>query len=205
MSCMQTCWGQLHRKYPMKRLSFYIAFIVLLTLVVSSCDDFLEKMDSHYHELPGYMYPEFEFADTFVYKCIQTEVLDTFLATRCELFMEYDGNSTYELFKVELTPFKNEVLMDDIFYIINHWAGASVRNNNNSLGFSVVADRSNYISEKETVEINDIKYREVRILTKENAKGIDSLIYKLWYNFDYSVVKIEMGNEMTHELLRRPF
>jgi hypothetical protein len=186
-----------------------LIIVSICLLILFSCKD------EYYYPVPRAHYPKFELSDTLVYKCVQTGELDSLVVNRYEVRCTGDGNECLERLEIDLIYIKNrELTAKAITLFITHsgsnnvfrYEGHFSVDEQYGIGYYYDYSKGDYNDiEIETIVVNGVKYREVMIKEYDESEFLANKIYKLWFNYDYGIIKYKLGDDTTIELLKKPF
>ncbi len=170
-----------------------IIFIAAL-VIFSACNDWLEH---DFHPLPLSLYPAYEEGDTLIYKSIVTEDLDTFIVSQFVLDTLFDGLALYESTAALFSQVVSDTIGEEYFYISNGPKGAVFAWDSAYIYFEYG------IAPMDTT-IQGFDYSNVLVAVATRLDTISTKLHKIYFEYDYGLIKYEFNNFDSYELFSRP-
>lgn len=171
-----------------------ILFLPLLLILLTSCNKWL---DNEFFPLYDARYPAYEKGDTFMYKNIVTEEVDTFVVTNFVLDTLFNGTYLYEQTSTSFGKIVEDTLSDDIFYVGNEPYGAFFVWDSSYVYFSNITDDLD-------TTIQGFDYSKLYIAEDTRNDSSDTDLHKIYFDWKYGLVKYTYNSLDTYELFYRP-
>lgn len=166
----------------------------LAVILFSGCNNWLEN---EFHPLPTSLYPAYQEGDTFFYKSIVTEDIDTFLVTDLVLDTIFNGSLLYERTAAIFGEIVADTLGEEFFYISNEpekavfwWDSAYV-----------TFVRSTYPLD---TTIQSYVYDDLMVAVALRQDTTSKKLHRVYFDWAYGLVKFEYNNFDVYELFSRP-
>ena len=172
-----------------------IVFLIITSLILSSCGGFF---DEELVLLPIEKYPAYDKSDTFIYKSIVTEDLDTFVVTDFIMDTVSTGSTLLQVTGAIFTEFEADSLGEDFFYISNEPTGSF---------FSWGYPNSFYFYDGQQSMDTILQSYEYEGLV--SAVSLDEFpefgaLSMLYFDWEYGLVKYDFNDGDSYELFSRP-
>ncbi len=174
-------------------LAKLIIFIVAL-VIFSACNDWLEN---DFNPLPLSLYPAYEQGDTLIYKSIVTEDLDTFVVSEFILDTLFDGSAYFESTTAILSQIVSDTFGEEFFYISNRPQGAIFAWDSAYMYFE-------YGILPVDTTIQGFDYSSVLVAVATRLDTISTKLHKIYFEYNYGLIKYEFNNYDSYELFSRP-
>lgn len=171
-----------------------IAILIVSLLLTASCNSWL---DNEFHPLPSNHYPAYEKGDTLFYKSIVTEDIDTFLVSDFVIDTVFGGSALLQRSAAIFGELVADTLGDDFFYISNEPFGAVFAWDSASVYFQDL----NYPLDTTIQEFN---YSNLLIASTSRSDTTSSRLFRIYFDWNYGLVKYVQNNLDSYELFRRP-
>lgn len=163
-------------------------------ILLSGCNKWL---DNEFFPLPESLYPAYAEGDTFFYKSIITEDIDTFVVTDFVLDTVFNGSILFERTAAIFGEIVADTVGEDFFYISNEtekavfwWDSAYV----NLSSSSVPLDTT----------IQGYTYSDLMVASALRQDTTSERLHRIYFDWDYGLVKFEYNNFDIYELFSRP-
>ena len=179
----------------MKRILYTgITTLILSVILLTSCTKWLEN---EFVPMPSSMKPAYAEGDTFFYKSILTEDIDTFVVSDYIWDTVFNGSILYERSAAIFGEIKADTFSEEWFYISNEptaavfsWEPAYVYFANNGIPLDTT--------------IQDYIYTDLMRATSQRLDTTSRELYKIYFDYQYGLVKYVYNNSDSYELFRRP-
>jgi len=171
-----------------------IILITLTAVLMSSCTKWLEN---EFHPLAANLYPIYEEGDTFMYRSTLTEDIDTFVVSEFNLDTVFNGSILFEQTFAAFGQIVADTFGGDFFYVFNYPDGASF------IWDSAYVSFVNTIASLDTT-IQDFTYNDLLVAASVRSDTISDILYKVYFDWNYGLVKYVQNNLDTYELFYRP-
>lgn len=171
-----------------------LVVFTLSIILFSGCNKWLEN---EFHPLPENLYPVYAEGDTFFYKSIVTEDIDTFLVTDFVLDTIFNGSILFERSAAIFGEIVADTVGSEFFYISNEpekaifwWDSAYVTLQSTSVPLDTT--------------IQGYDYTNLMVAVALRLDTTTERLHKIYFDWDYGLVKFERNNFDVYELFSRP-
>ena len=171
-----------------------LLFIPFLAILVTGCNNWLEN---EFHPLPIDQLPNYVKGDTFMYKSIVTEDVDTFVVTDFVLDTMFSGSILFERTGAIFTRLVGGTIGDDLFYCGNEPNGAAFNWDSAYIYF-------NNMTEVLDSTIQGFHYSGLFVAEAVREDTVSKKLHKVYFDWEYGLVKYVNNSLDTYELFHRP-
>jgi hypothetical protein len=171
-----------------------LLFIPLLAILFTGCNKWL---DNEFQALSIGQLPTYVKGDTFLYKSIVTEDVDTFLVTDFVMDTMFNGSILFERTGAIFARLVGDTIGDDFFYIANEPNGAMLTWDSAYIYFM------NMTAVLDTT-MQGFDYSGLYIAEAVRQDTISKKLHKVYFDWEYGLVKYVHNSLDTYELFSRP-
>ncbi len=171
-----------------------LTIFVTIAILFSACNSWLEN---EFHPLPLSLYPAYEKGDTFFYKSIVTEDLDTFVVSDYVMDTVFNGLILFERTVAIFGQIVSDTFGEEFFYISNEPDAAVFAWDSAYMYFS-------YGGSPIDTTIQGYDYTNVLSAGAVRLDTISTKLHKIYFDYAYGLIKYEFNNYDSYELFSRP-